>query len=80
MSKLGFEPQISGFTHRFLNQLNHRDTYTSSETNLSIFHIASGTNACSETDVIEKELSLADRNRCSAHEQFILLSITQAVF
>ena len=35
MSELGFEPQISGFTHRRLNQLVHRDTYTNSETNLS---------------------------------------------
>ena len=26
MSKLGFEPQISGCTHRRLNQLYHRDT------------------------------------------------------
>ena len=40
MSKLGFEPQISGFTHRRLNQLVHRDTYTNSETNLSLIHIS----------------------------------------
>ena len=36
VSKLGFEPQISGFTHGCLNQLDHRDTYTNSETNLSL--------------------------------------------
>ena len=39
MSKLGFEPQIPGFTHRRLNQLVHRDTYTNSGTNLSLIHI-----------------------------------------
>ena len=36
VNKLGFEPQISGFTHRRLNQLVHPDTYTNSETNLSL--------------------------------------------
>ena len=35
VSKLGFELQIFGFTHRRLNQLVHRDSYTNSETNLS---------------------------------------------
>ena len=40
MSKLGFEPQISGFTHWRLKQLVHRDTYTNSETNLSLIHIS----------------------------------------
>ena len=40
LSKLGFEPQISGFTQRRRNQLVHRDTYTNSETNLSLVHIS----------------------------------------
>ena len=38
LSKLGFEPQVSGFMHWQLNQLVHRDTYTNSETNLSPSH------------------------------------------
>ena len=40
VSKLGFESQIPGFTHQRLNQLDHWDTYTNSETNLSIIHIS----------------------------------------
>ena len=42
VSKLGFEPQISGFTHQHLNQLDHVDSYTNSETNLSlsVIHIS----------------------------------------
>ena len=38
VSKLGYEPQISGFTHRRLNQLGlvYRDIYTNSETDLSL--------------------------------------------
>ena len=40
VSKLGYEPYISDFTHRRLNQLVHRDTYTNSETNLSLFRIS----------------------------------------
>ena len=41
MSKQGFEPQIFGFTHGRLDQLVHRDTYTNSETNPSLFfHIS----------------------------------------
>ena len=36
MSKLVFESQISGFTQQRLNQLDHRGTYTNSETNLTL--------------------------------------------
>ena len=36
VSELAFEYQISGFTHRHLNQLDHQETYTNSETNLSL--------------------------------------------
>ena len=40
VSKLGFQPQISAFTHRRLNKLDYWDTYTDSETNLSLIHIS----------------------------------------
>ena len=46
MTKLGFEPQISGFTHRRLNQLVQRYTYTNSETNFSPIHISTKISEC----------------------------------
>ena len=40
VSEVAFQHRISGFTHRHLNQLDHQETYTNSETNLSLIRIS----------------------------------------
>ena len=54
VSKLGFEPQISSFTHRRLNQLDHRDTYTNSNT---LDNGLSPTNLCYKSNIIVTNIS-----------------------